>query len=667
MSDAPARPNGGRTVTRGDRLAWYWNRLRSMSPAEISHRFQEQGRRLVSRARVPDFERELGPAVAELPVLPGLADGIGRVAAEGDVVDTWTDLERRVRENRFQFLGLAWPEGSGPPDWHLDPVSGRHWPNDVYCFDIPYRHTDRFGDVKAAWELGRLQYLQPLAALATIAEDRALADLVIGHVESWIDANPPFKGVNWASGIECALRVVSLLVVVSLIDGRAMNPLTRRRITTCLASHGYWIQRFPSRFSSANNHLIAEGAALFLLGALAPKWPRTARWAKAGRDILEREVRLQFHADGVGAEQSPAYASFSLEWLLLAGVVGARLGQPFSDGFWQRLATAGEYLRAITDAGGNQPRIGDDDDSRVLASGFGPEPYGCSVLANLAHATGRPDLAPPVRRPHLRDALFGATDPGAPGAGAPDGLKTFRHGGYSVAREWLKQREILTVFDHGPLGYLSIAAHGHADALSLWLHVDGRPVLIDAGTFCYHGDGAWRDYFRGSAAHNTLLLEGDDQSVIAGPFNWGEKAETRLIESDAGEHWAVEAEHDGYRSFYQYRHRRRLERIGPGELMITDRLLGDGGVRRVEVGFLFAPGLTVGATSRGWDVRAGDRVILEMRHEGNLKGWVESGRTAPKSGWVSPSFGVRLATQRLVFAGKMWNEAPARFHITVAG
>ena len=60
-------------------------------------------------------------------------------------------------------------------------------------------------------------------------------------------------------------------------------------------------------------------------------------------------------------------------------------------------------------------------------------------------------------------------------------------------------------------------------------------------------------------------------------------------------------------------------------------------------------------------------MVLEVEHDGNLKGWVESGRDGPKSGWVSESFGVREATQRLVFAGKMWNEAPARFRITVPG
>jgi hypothetical protein len=77
----------------------------------------------------------------------------------------------------------------------------------------------------------------------------------------------------------------------------------------------------------------------------------------------------------------------------------------------------------------------------------------------------------------------------------------------------------VAVFDHGPLGYLSIAAHGHAVARALWLDVANRPVLVDAGTWLYHGGGADRDALRMTAAHNTVLIEGQSQSLPAGAFN----------------------------------------------------------------------------------------------------------------------------------------------------
>ena len=143
----------------------------------------------------------------------------------------------------------------------------------------------------------------------------------------------------------------------------------------------------------------------------------------------------------------------------------------------------------------------------------------------------QPQLTPPGWRPHLRHAMFGFPSPAMP---APSGLRVFAAGGYSVIRHCVAGRSLMAVIDHGELGYLSIAAHGHADTLAVWLHVDGQPVIVDAGTYLYHAGGDWRCHFRSTAAHNTLRLEQVDASDQAGNFNWSHKARARLIASHAG-------------------------------------------------------------------------------------------------------------------------------------
>ena len=94
--------------------------------------------------------------------------------------------------------------------------------------------------------------------------------------------------------------------------------------------------------------------------------------------------------------------------------------------------------------------------------------------------------------------------------------------------------EVRLLVDAGPLGYLSIAAHGHADALSLMLSIGDREILIDPGTYAYHTDPAWRRYFRSTLAHNTVGIDELDQSVQAGNFMWTDHARARCIEFDAG-------------------------------------------------------------------------------------------------------------------------------------
>ncbi len=647
---------------------WYRNRLAAMSAAEIAHRMEEQARRRISRLYLPGSVTGFNGAGFDLPLWPGLADGVGRIAGDARLLSDWVENARLVRAGQLSFLGIDWPKpdeaaADTMPDWHLDPATGQRWPDDRYCFDISYRHADEFGDVKNVWELSRLQYLQPVAAYALVSEDAAAVTTCEEHLTSWVAANPVYRGVHWSSGIEVAFRIVSMLVILSLVGSR-FSAGSRATLMRSLYQHGWWLARFPSRHSSANNHLVAEAGGLFMLGALCPGLPGARRWADYGRAVLERECQRQIHGDGVGAEQSPAYAALTLEWLLLSGDLGRRLGQGFSPEFWTQIARAGGFLKWVTDSAGHQPRIGDDDDSHVLGNGMGVEPTINSVMAAVAHATDRPEISPPVPVRHLRHALMPAPPPNGIW---PGGFRHFSEGGYSVQRHLGKgAADHLLVFDHGPIGYLSIAAHGHADTLSVWLHVEGQPVLIDAGTYLYHAGHAWRDHFRGTVAHNTLTIGGENSSEISGPFNWARKAETRVLNlKDSPDDWQVSAEHDGYQASHGIAHVRSVERAGPGLYRITDTLRGHSAPQRVEIGFLVSPAFEVEAAGTGFRIRDERGVVLTIRHAGGLAGWLETGRSGPERGWHSPSFGVRAPAPRIVFAGELSAGREAVFELEI--
>ncbi len=642
-------------------FAWLADRLASMSPAEIAFRFEEMFKRTISRLYQPDFTRLINGPLEPLPRIDGLVEGLEVFANAPELRADWRRLAEQMRQGRFQALGMTWPKTDDPPNWHMDPHTKTVWPSRPYCFDVPYRYAPERGDIKFVFELNRLQYLQPMAALAAIEDDDELADLVVAHIDSWIAANPTFRGVNWISGIELALRVVSLLIITTLIGDRAFSAEFIQRLHICLAAHGYWLARYPSRFSSANNHRIAEAGALYLLGRLVPTLTAADEWANYGKNVLEDELALQFHDDGVGAEQSPTYAAFSLEWCVLCATIGERLGDSWRNASWHRIVQAGSHLRAMTDVAGNQPRIGDDDEGRVICSMPGAEEHVNIILGYLAVATDRPNLAPPHVEPHLGHALFGRPESAQ--------RKEFEYaaypsGGYTAVREWREGEENMWVMDHGPLGYLAIAAHGHADALSIWLHINGRPVLVDGGTYLYHSGGPWREHFRSTIAHNTLAMMGESSSETAGAFNWSHKAACRLLQSNEdGENWLIEAEHDGFAERFGHRHRRRLERLGDSGVQLTDSLHGQGGDEQIEIGFLVAPGLEVSRTADGWMVSEEGKRLLLIAHVGQLHGWVEAALDEPKRGWHSPAFGQLLAAQRLVFAGRMGMGDEAIFNL----
>jgi hypothetical protein len=375
---------------------------------------------------------------------------------------------------------------------------------------------------------------------------------------------------------------------VAALEATCSAPNHRRSLRRFIAAHAYWLDRFPSLHSSANNHLVAEGLGLVVASELVPDLPR--RYGRRGRAILAEAARTQFHDDGSGVEQSPTYAAFTLEMLLLGILIQRSHGREPAADTVQAIARAAASLKALMDTGGRHPRIGDDDEGRVIVTSPGREDrYAASIVAAAAGVIRRPDLAPPDRRCELRDLLF--TPPTSPRP-APPGMLTFPSGGYSVVRERIRGSDVLLVMDHGPLGFDPLAAHGHADALALWLHVDDQPVFVDAGTYRYNANGGWREWMRSTLAHNTLSINAESQSLTAGDFNWRHKATATLVSADNGADWHVTAQHDGYLKRFGVVHQRSCRRVDGG-ILIEDTLAPPRRGLDVVIGFMIHPALDV--------------------------------------------------------------------------
>ena len=177
---------------------------------------------------------------------------------------------------------------------------------------------------------------------------------------------------------------------------------------------------------------------------------------------------------------------------------------------------------AVLDERLRPPRQGDGDDGRGLVLDAPEANRWPSLLAIGAATFGRLDWWPAVP-PNAASVIIAAL-PGSARA-ADDRPQTrpwhFADAGLTLLRTTsTREPEIWCRCDGGPHGFLSIAAHAHADALSVEVRYGGVDILADPGTYCYHGDPAWRSYFRSTIAHNTLEIDGRNQSVEGGPFLW---------------------------------------------------------------------------------------------------------------------------------------------------
>jgi hypothetical protein len=438
------------------------------------------------------------------------------------------------------------------------------------------------------------------------------------------------------------------LIVASTLCGDALSQEVRDRIGSILAATLYWSERYPARFSSANNHQIVEALGILLIGELLPDLPGAGRGVAEAREILERGAQAQILADGVGAEQSPTYAALTAECLLTAALLARGVGKPLDAGVDQRLERFADCIAWLASPSGEVPAIGDDDEGRVWnTSGDRERAYPASVAAAVAGYLRRPAFGPIAPQTELRDAVFGS--PRSP-AVAAKGLRSFRDGGYTVVREERAGRELHLVIDHGPLGYLSIAAHGHADANAITLAVDGAPILIDPGTFMYHAQNDWRNWFRGTRAHNTLSVQGSDQSLIAGPFMWSRKANCRLERVTEPPLWSVTASHDGYRRRFGVDHHRSVAAAEEG-VVIVDTLVPAPYGGQAEVVFQFAPGLDVRREGEGVLVSREGRPLLSVMFDQQGQVTLDAGGDGFDQGWASRCFGGRTPAPRLSWNG----------------
>ena len=471
------------------------------------------------------------------------------------------------------------------PDWFFDPVTGRRAPQFDYCFKVNHRSEDVTGNVKQIWELSRMHHLTVLAAAFSLSGDERYAERAASHLRSWWAQNPFLSGVHWTSGIEAGLRLITWVWVRRLLDGwdGAADLFERNEVARAqIWWHQHYLASFRSRGSSANNHVIAEAAGL-LVAALAFDWfAESSRWAEEAARVLEHELKSNTFPSGVNREMAFDYHGFVAELVVVAAAEASWAGRPLSDDLWELLYRMFDVVAATVDVKLRAPRQGDGDNGTALVLDPPTTERWSGLLAIGEALFDAPEWWPTVE-PTVTSTLLASMAGRRHTAACPDGRPShYADAGLTLLRSSPSDgEEIWCRCDAGPHGFLSIAAHAHADALAVEVRYDGTDVLADPGTYCYHGEPRWRSYFRSTLAHNTIEVGGQDQSSSGGPFLWTRHARSRLIEleTDAdGEVAAWSAEHDGYRALTPpLRHRRSVRLAEPTSANRDRRLPRDDG------------------------------------------------------------------------------------------
>jgi hypothetical protein len=568
----------------------------------------------------------------------------------------------RLREHRLKIYAYPEVKCGEQVHWRKDLVHGTesgldHWSR------IPYLEFVKVGDSKIVWEPNRHQHLVTLALAYRLAGNERFAEECFTQWEDWQIKNPYLCGINWASSLELAFRAWSWIWMLYLLVGsRAMTGRRLAKLMRALALHADFISANLSIYFSPNTHLLGEGFALFVIGLLFPELRSSEFHRETGRRILIEECTKQVRSDGSHAEQSTYYHRYATDFFLCASILADRNNCPFPSNYRAQLERMVEFMLYTAWPDGTHPMVGDADGGRVLPFGARNPNDNRGTISTAAVYFDRGDFRDRAGQLYEETLLLlgpeGAHQFDRLGPKPPrETSKAFQDSGIAVMRSAWSHSSNMLLFDAGPQGAGS-CGHGHADALSVVCSAYGTNWLVDPGTFVYTASTKWRDFFRSTWAHNTLVVDGHTQAEPRDTFKWRRVCPARL------ERWVAlpnldyaTGSHEGYTRFAEpLVHRRRVIFVKPDRWFLLDELSG-AGTHLLEFFFHFSPGIELQVEKHGCSATEGLSRFLLIADARMILAAHRGGEN-PMHGWYSEDYGYREPAP--VLTGKVLSRVPVR-------
>lgn len=511
-----------------------------------------------------------------------------------------------IIEGRLHFANRT-KTFAGAPDWNRHTHEERTWTYNLHYFD----------------------FAPPLAESYLATGDQTYLDCLTSLIRSWIAACPPAPSLPWDGG-PLSRRIMNWCrAAIMLRDAIGTDPAFRSELQQSLFTQALYLERHIERHL-CGNHVVTNGAALLFAGTLleghAPR-----RWRDLGLRILMEELSEQILPDGGHYERSPMYHCIVMQDYLDCLRLMRAAGTKEPAEFRQALLRMSDFLSAILHPDGTIPLLNDS----VMGLSDSPK----SILQESQELL----------------------DWRAPSAGVPH-VQELPHTGYFLCRPAVGD---LLIFDAGPVGPDHNPGHAHSDTLGFELSLAGQRVLVDSGVYGYAAD-AWRVYCESTRAHNTVVIDGVEQTEKWGPAHFRAARRAKPTCLDWYEHEDLicfQGGHDGYRRLPGHpSHLRRILLLQRRYWVIYDEVWG-GGVHLVESFLHFHPEFSLAPRGSGF-LASNKNISLCVQPFGCEAVQVTPSEEAPIQGWHCPEFGVRLAQPLLHTMSN--GPLPRRFGVLLA-
>ena len=579
--------------------------------------------------------------------LPGITQTIRHRFPE--VVEQIQVAAEQTCAHRFNLLGYENLDYGSEIDWHTDLVHSKRAPQKPW-YKVHYLEFAEVGDSKVTWELSRHQYLITLAKAYLLTNEPRYANELFRLWYDWRKKNPYPIGINWASSLEVAFRSLSWVWVHHLLkDSPAMPASFPGDLVSALGVHGRHIEKYLSTYFSPNTHLLGEGVALFFLGTLYSGIPGAERWRMKGWRIVREQAIRQVQADGMHFEQSVHYHVYALDFFLHARILASLNRTPFPLDFDRVIIKMLEALCTLSKAGA-VPHLGDDDGGRLFDPARNRAEHLLDPLCIGAILYDRADFK--ASGSLCEEAIWLL---GKDGIARFDSLAEeeptvspalLSSGIYVMAHRGEMNQQL--IIDAGPLGS-GRAGHGHADALSLVLSLNGREFLSDPGTFSYVSADVDRNLLRGTGAHNTLRIDGLDQAEPDGPFGWSAlpHVKVEVWQDEKSFDLLVATQSPSQRSLNSVSHQRTIFYLKSQFWFVRDVVIGEG-ERQLDLSWHSAAGLNITDVVPGsFAIRRSDEElhlrILTAPQESRVQTRIEEGYWSQSYGKLASSSTLRIS------------------------
>ena len=424
-------------------------------------------------------------------------------------------------------------------------------------------------DIKDLWEPARFSWAVTLARAYRATAAESYVRKFWQEFEIFGAANPAYRGPNWISGQEVAIRIITWAFAARVfVLSAESTPERMAQLAQAIHTHAC---RIPATLiyasSQDNNHLLSEAAGLYTAGIWLRDHPSAPNWRKTGWTWFNRALQRQVEPEGTYIQQSMNYHRLMLQLALWMDSLARQNGEHWPQQSQDRLAAATRWLIARMDPiSGRAPNLGHNDGAYLLPFGEQADfrPVAQAAARAFGDGLGLPagewdefsawlgwkldDQKPAPRIRQEREPLI-VQDSGAAILGS--------------GQDWAMLRA--AHFNHRP---------GQADQLQLDIWHKGQNIALDAGSYRYSSADPWNNGLACAAVHNSVTVDGQEPMTRAGRFLWLDWDQARILQVEPGK---VVVERNGYRKL-GIRHRRTVCWVGVGGWQIMDELLPTGKV-----------------------------------------------------------------------------------------